>query len=415
MTAPLDLAAIRARFPALALPVAGRPAAFLDGPAGTQVPRSVIDAISNHLIRANANTAGTFVTSVRNDEAVAGARSAMADLLGCDAREIAFGPNMTTLTFALARGLARAWKPGDEVVVTAIDHDANVAPWRALQDLGIVVRTVDFRVEDCTLDLDDLERQVGPRTKLVAVGWASNAAGTIQPIRRAGDIARRHGALFFVDAVHYAPHAFIDVAEIDCDFLVCSVYKFYGPHAGVLYGRAELLERHRPYKVRPAPDSLPGRWETGTQNHECLAGTTAAVDYLASLGGTANGTLPRRERLRVAFERIGAHEQALARRFLAGLRDIEGIRLYGIADPARLEERAPTFSMRLARMTPVEASTALGEQGIFTWSGNYYAIGLTERLGVEQSGGLLRIGFVHYNTPEEVDRTLTALAGLAAR
>jgi len=410
----LDPVRVRAEFPALRTEVAGRPAAFLDGPGGTQVPRAVIEAMSDHLVRANANTHGPFLTSIRNDEAIARARLAMADLLGCLPAEVVFGPNMTTLTFALARALAREWAPGDEVVVTALDHDANVAPWKVLEEQGIVVRTVDIRPDECTLDLDDLEQKLGTRTRLVAVGWASNAVGTINPVHRIGEMARAHRALLFVDAVHYAPHRSIDVASAGCDFLACSVYKFFGPHVGALYGRRELLDRLSPYKVRPASDESPERWETGTQNHEGLAGTTAAVDYLAGLGaGTASFAGARRERLREAFAAIGDHERRLARRLLDGLNGIAGIRVYGIADPGRLDERTATFSIRLHSTPPPEASRALGERGIFTWAGNFYALGLTERLGVESSGGLLRIGLVHYNTDQEVDRLLDEVARLS--
>src|SRR5256712_3834087 len=282
--APLDLGWVRAQFPSLQLTVNGQPAAFLDGPAGTQVPRQVMDAIQDYLLHANANTCGAFLTSRRTDAMLASARAAMADFLNCTADEISFGPNMTTITFALARGIGRELQPGDEIVVTTLDHDANVAPWRALEEKGILVRQADIREVDCTLDLDDLKRKITAKTKLVAVGYASNAVGTINPVEEIIRLAHQSGALAFIDAVHYAPHGPIDVRSLDCDFLACSPYKFFGPHMGVLFGKREHLKRFRPYKVRPLTDAIPYRWEWGTLNHECIAGIAACVEYLADLG-----------------------------------------------------------------------------------------------------------------------------------
>src|SRR6202047_285183 len=283
-TKPLDSAWVRAQFPSLKLQMNGQLAAFLDGPAGTQVPKQVIDAVQNYFLTANANTCGAFATSRSNDAMIASTRAAMADFFHCDADEVVFGQNMTTITFALARAIGRDLKPGDEIVVTTLDHDANVAPWRALEEKGVVIRQVDIREADCTLDMDDLKRKISTKTKLVAVGYASNIVGTINPVADITKLAHAAGALMFIDAVHYAPHGLIDVKALDCDFLACSPYKFFGPHMGTLYGKREHLLRFEPYKVRPASDALPDRWETGTQLHELIAGIGAAVDYLAELG-----------------------------------------------------------------------------------------------------------------------------------
>ena len=409
--ATFDVDWVRAQFPALAQTVNGQPAIFFDGPGGTQVPQRVIDAIAAYLARSNANTHGAFATSQRTDETIAAAHVAMADLLGCDADEVVFGPNMTTLTFAMSRAIGRELQPGDEIVVTRLDHDANVAPWAALQERGAVIRYVDIDVEDCTLDMGDLRRQINERTRLVAVGYASNAVGTINDVAEVVRIAHRVGALVYVDAVHYAPHGPIDVRALDCDFLACSPYKFFAPHLGVLYGKREHLARLRPYKVRPAPNELPYRWETGTQNHEGMAGLVAAIEYLAELGRrTADAALPdRRAELLAAMRAIQAYERGLVERLIAGLLAIPGLTFYGISDPARFAWRTPTVSVRIVGYTPRVLARALGERGIFTWDGNYYAIGLTERLGVEEHGGMLRIGLVHYNTANEIDRLMAAL------
>jgi cysteine desulfurase family protein (TIGR01976 family) len=288
----LDLTWIRAQFPALNETVNGHAALFADGPGGTQVTQSVIDAIAHYLTHANANTHGAFLTSARTDRVIAAAHQAMADLLGCDADEVVFGPNMTSLTFALGRSIGRDIQPGDEIVLTRLDHDANVSPWLALAEQGAVIKLVDIDAEDCTLDMDDLRQAITPRTKLVAVGYASNAVGTINDVAEVVRLARAVGALSFIDAVHYAPHGPIDVRALDCDFLACSPYKFFGPHAGTLYGKREHLQRLRPYKVRPATEALPGRWMTGTQSHEAMAGVTAAIDYLAELGRRLAGAVP---------------------------------------------------------------------------------------------------------------------------
>jgi cysteine desulfurase family protein (TIGR01976 family) len=406
---PLDLTWIRAQFPALAQEVNGHPAVFFDGPGGTQVPQRVIDAVADYLIHHNANTHGAFATSRRTDETIDAARAAMADFLGCAADEVVFGPNMTTLTFAISRAFGRDIRPGDEIVLTRLDHDANVAPWKALEEQGAVIQMVDIDTEECTLDMADMARAIGPRTKLVAVGYASNAVGTINDVATITQMAHAVGALVYIDAVHYAPHGPIDVRALDCDFLACSPYKFFAPHMGVLYGKREHLARLRPYKVRPASDDVPDRWETGTKNHEGLAGVTAAIEYLAELGQRIKPATTRRAALVQAMEAIKAYERGLSEQLIAGLLAIPGLTFYGISDPARFDMRTPTVAVRLAGRTPRELADALGRRGIFCWDGNYYAINLTERLGVESDGGMLRIGLVHYNTAEEIELLLEAL------
>ncbi len=406
---PLDLAWVRAQFPSLSREVNGHAAAFLDGPGGTQIPQRVIDAISDYLSTHNANTCGAYATSRETDQVIAGARSAMEDFLGCDADEIIFGPNMTTLTFAISRAIGRELKAGDEILLTHLDHDANVSTWRALEERGVKIQFADINEHDCTLNLDDLARKITPRTKVVAVGYASNAVGTINDVKTIIRLAHDAGAMAYIDAVHYAPHGPIDVRELDCDFLACSTYKFFGPHMGVLYGKREHLTGLQPYKVRANTNAVPQRWEWGTLNHECIAGITACVEYLAELGKRVASCSDRRRALGAAYNAIQSHERKLTERMLRGLREIPGLRLYGVSDPARLESRCPTFAVRIDGHTPLELATKLGERGIFTWDGNYYAINLTERLGVEQTGGFLRIGLVHYNTEEEVDILLESL------
>jgi cysteine desulfurase family protein (TIGR01976 family) len=329
----LDNAWVREQFPSLKAQVNGQTAAFLDGPAGTQVPRQVVDAIANYLLHDNANTCGAFATSRRNDAMIAGARQAMADFFNCHPDEVSFGQNMTTITFALSRAIGRELQAGDEVVVTTLDHDANVAPWRALEEKGVVVRQVDIREVDCTLDMEDLKRKITNKTKLVAVGYASNAVGTINPVAEIARMAHAVGALLFVDAVHYAPHGAIDVQALDCDFLACSPYKFFGPHMGTLYGKREHLMRFSPYKVRPAPDALPDRWETGTQVQELIAGIAAAVDYLAELGRRHDAAASdRRSALQAAYSVTHAYEMHLLAQLMDGLKNIHGLRIFGITD-----------------------------------------------------------------------------------
>jgi cysteine desulfurase family protein (TIGR01976 family) len=411
-----DIAWVREQFPSLKLQVNGQMAAFLDGPAGTQVPKQVMDAIQNYLLNANANTYGAFLTSRRTNEMILSARAAMGDFFNCDSNEVVFGQNMTTITFALARAIGRGLKAGDEIVVTTLDHDADVAPWRALEEKGVVIRQVDIRESDCTLDLDDLKRKISAKTKLVAVGYASNIVGTINPVAEITKLAHAAGALMFIDAVHYAPHGPIDVKALDCDFLVCSPYKFFGPHMGTLYGKREHLERFKPYKVRPATDVSPECWETGTQVQELIAGIAAAVDYIAELGRRCNPTVKsQREALLAAYRATRRHETTLVTRLIEGLRAIPGVQIFGITDPKRFDERCSTLSFRLGDHHPTEIATFLGERGIFTWDGNFYALNLSERLGIEQKGGVLRVGLVHYNTAEEVGRLLTALREFTAR
>lgn len=410
---PETLAAIRALFPALATEVSGLPAVFLDGPAGSQTPQVVIDAVSRYLATSNANHGGRFATSRTSDALLDRAHEAAADLIGAtDPGEIIFGANMTTLTFSLSRALSKYWRPGDEIIVTNLDHDANVSPWvLAARDAGATVRRVNIRRDDCTLDLDDFRRQLNSRTVLVAVGCASNAVGTVNPVADICRWAEEEGAMTFIDAVHAAPHLPLDVAAWECDFLACSAYKFFGPHVGVLWGRRVLLEAVEAYRVRPAGDDLPGKWMTGTQNHEGIAGTLAAIDYLADLGRQHGGGLSRRSALLAAFACIRDHEQSLASRLLAGLRSLPAYKVWGITDPACLHNRLPTLGLTHRRLSPLELAEFLADRGIFAWHGNFYALPLTEALGLEPDG-MLRVGFLHYNTPGEADRLLEALAEL---
>src|SRR5579859_6602289 len=327
---PLDTAWVRAQFPSLQLQVNGHPAAFLDGPAGTQVPRQVMDAVQKYFLNSNANTCGAFATSRGTDQIIAAARAAMADFFHCDKDEVVFGQNMTTITFALARAIGRELRPGDEIVVTTLDHDANVAPWRALEEKGVVVRQVDIQESDCTLDMEDLKRKISSKTKIAAVGYASNAVGTINPVGEITRLAHAAGALMFIDAVHYAPHGLTDVKDLDCDFLVCSPYKFFGPHMGTLYGKREHLARFQPYKVRPSTDEIPDRWETGTQAHELIAGIGAAVEYIADVGRHSDPTAKtRREALAAAYRTTVAYERRLIAKLIEGLQMIPSVRIYG--------------------------------------------------------------------------------------
>jgi cysteine desulfurase family protein (TIGR01976 family) len=386
-TVALDVAAVRARFPALATDTV-----FLDGPGGTQMPDSVVEAMARCLREANANLGGPFETSRRADGIVAEAHKTAARFLGASSGEVGFGQNMTTLNFTLTRALGRELRAGDEIVVTHLDHDANVSPWLELaQDLDLRVRFADFDADDCTLDLAGLEGLLGERTRVVAFPWASNAVGTITPVRSIVKLAHEAGALAWVDAVHYAPHGPIDVEELDLDVLICSPYKFFGPHLGLFYGRREVVERWRPYKVRPSADEpVAHRFETGTLSHEALAGFSAAVAYIEELG----------------WDAIQAHERELGARFLSGVP--AAYRLYGIDSMAN---RTATFALTHPTQTPDELAGALAERGIAAWPGNYYALEVMEQLGL--ADGCLRIGFVHYNTAEEVDRALSALGDLA--
>ena len=412
----LDVAWVRSQFPSLEMQVNGRAAAFLDGPAGTQVPTQVLAAIQNALVDCNANTHGSFLTSRRSDEMIAAAREAMADFFHCAPYEVVFGPNMTTLTFALSRAIGRELKQGDEILLTTLDHDANFSPWKSLEEKGAVIQVADILEEDCTLDLEDLKSKLSHRTRLVAVGYASNAVGTINPVGEINRLAHAVGAMTFIDAVHYTPHGLTDVKELDCDFLVCSPYKFFGPHMGTLYGKREHLQRLQPYKVRPSSDEIPDRWETGTQAHELIAGVGAAVEYIAGVGRHSDPTAKtRRDALEAAYRTTVAYERHLIAKLIEGLETIPSVHIYGITDPKRFKERCSTLSLRIGDHSPKRIAEFLAEQGIFTWDGNYYALNLTERLQVEQKGGMLRIGLVHYNTLEEVERLLSALREFVSR
>jgi cysteine desulfurase family protein (TIGR01976 family) len=417
-----DVQALRSQFPALQQVRDGRVPVFLDGPGGTQVPRRVIEAMGHYLATCNANHGGAFATSRESDRILAEAHRAVADLLNAPSDdEVVFGANMTTLALHLGRALARTLRPGDEVVVTRLDHDANVTPWvLAARDAGAAVRRIDVRPDDCTLDLDDLKRQLGPRTRLVAVACASNAVGTVNDVRLIGEWAHAAGALVFLDAVHYAPHGPIDVQAWGCDFLACSAYKFFGPHVGVLWGRRGLLEELPAYKLRPVPDRPPDRWMTGTQNHEGLAGVVAAVEYLADVGARHadyRGRFPalsgRRRDVHAGLAAIQEYEAGLTRRLLAALADRPAFRVWGITDPARLAWRAPTVSVTRADRTAGQMAEHLAARQVYAWDGNFYALELTERLGLEARGGLLRLGLVHYNTAEEIDRLMEALDELS--
>jgi cysteine desulfurase family protein (TIGR01976 family) len=416
-----DVETLRAEFPALARRQDGRLVAFLDGPGGTQVPQRVIDAVSDYYRNGNANLEGAFATSAASDAVLAEARGAVADFLGAASPdEIKFGQNMSSLTLHIGRCIGATLGPGDEVVVTTLDHEANVSTWEAMAaDRGVAIRKVDINLDDVTLDLEDLESKLGPTTKLVAVGYASNAVGTINPVREI--VARAHevGALTYVDAVAYAPHGPIDVAALDTDFLVTSVYKWFGPHLGALYGKAAVLDDLPAFKVRPAHD----RFETGTQSFEAIAGTLAATDYLRDVGrsygdvGAAPGAADASERRRelvAGMTAIAEYERGLVRRLIDGLEAIPGVEIHGITDRDRLGERVPTVSVSIDGVHPHAAAETLGRQGIYVWDGDFYATGLIERLGKADTGGVVRLGLVHYNTAGEVDRVLEAVEGITA-
>ena len=399
---PIDLAAVRSRFPALA-----GAQAFLDGPGGSQVPDIVGTAMTGYLYEHNANLGGVFATSVSSEELMDEARRAAADLVGGSSNEIVFGPNMSTLNFLLAHAVARTLEPGDEIVTTVLDHDANISPWlQVAEDHGLFVRTVPVTDPDLAIDLNALEAALSPRTRIVAFTLASNAVGTVTPARRIADLAHEAGALAWADAVHFAPHRRIDVRQLGVDVLLCSPYKFFGPHMGVAWARRQLLESWPADRVRPADETPPGhRFELGTQNHEAIAGFVATVDYIASLGAG----LYRSGRLDSAFTAIQLHEEELARRFLIGLAGVPGAMLYGIDDPERVGERTPTFCVTVPGQSPRTVAQRLAARGINVWDGNYYAPELMTHLGLEGHGGGVRIGFLHYSTPDEVDRVLTAL------
>ena len=409
-----DLSHLRSQFPSLSQTQNGRPVVFFDNPGGTQCPQMVIDAVAGYLLRDNANHGGAFATSQRSDIMLDDAHQAMADMLGAaSADEIIFGANMTTLTFAMSRALARTLRPGDEIVVTHLDHDGNIAPWLLMaRDTGASVRWVDIHPEDCTLDMASLARAISEKTKIVAVGYASNAVGTINDVKTIVEMAHAVGALTYIDAVQYAPHGPIDVQALDCDFLVCSAYKFFGPHVGVLYGKYDLLDRLQAYKVRPCSNLPPAKFETGTMNHEGIAGTRAAVEYLASIAGMDAATVGRRQRLLAGMAAIKEYEKTLSARLIEGLQQVKGVKIWGVTNLARLDQRVPTVSFTMDGYHPRQIAEYLGRRGIFVWDGNYYALAIMERLGLQQTGGMVRVGPVHYNTGDEIVRLVEALTEL---
>lgn len=395
---------------------------FFDNPGGTQVPQQVIDAVSDYYKTANSNTHGAFETSQRTDKVIADARAAFADFFNArSSEEIVFGPNMTTLTFSISRALGRWLDEGDEIIVTRLDHDGNIAPWLALEERGVVIKWVDIHADDCTLDMADFEKQLSTKTKIVAVGGASNAVGSVNDLKSIVPLAHMAGAVVFIDAVHFAPHMTIDVQDLDCDLLACSAYKFYGPHLGVLYGKHDLLDRLAPYKVRPSSNEAPEKFETGTQNHEALAGATAAVNYLAALGEKHGASHAdqfkslsgRRLNLKTSMAAIQAYERELFTRMMRGLSEIRSAQIFGITDYSRFGYRTPTVAFNLQGRKPREIAEKLGREKIFVWDGNYYALALMERLGLEGHGGAVRVGLAHYNSAEEVDRFLSVMKSLA--
>ncbi len=407
----LDLTAIRTRFPALSrVGPDGAPYVWVDAPGGSQMVDTAIAAVTDRMRSGASNTHGVFPLSVEIDELIHDARRAGADFLGCDPGEVVFGQNATSLLLHLSRAIGRTWGPGDEIVLTRLDHDANVRPWLlAARDAGATVRWVDVHDDDVTLDLDSFDAQLSDRTKLVAFTLASNAVGSMPPAAELTARAKATGALVAIDGVHLAQHHAISLHATGADIVATSPYKYFGPHQGMLGVRAEVLEAFEPYKLRAAPDDDPDRWETGTQNHEALAGTIAAIDYIAGIGGGAD----RRAAILAGFAAFDAHERQLARRFLDGAAAIEHVRVYGITETARLGERTPTFAVRVGAQHPLDTCAALAKRGIFTWDGHYYAIEVFERLGLLERGGAVRIGFCHYHTLAEVDRVLAALAELA--
>jgi cysteine desulfurase family protein (TIGR01976 family) len=421
---------LRKEFPSLQRMVNDQPAVFFDGPAGSQVPLQVIQAYEDYFTKCNANHGGLFPTSLESDDWMEAAHQVFADLLNARSKhEIVFGQNMTSLTFAISRALAQTWQAGDEIVVTRLDHDANVRPWvLAARDRGVKVHFVPFHLDDCRLDLDALERVLSSKTRLVAVGCASNATGGINPVAEIVEMARSAGAWTYLDAVHYVPHALPDVQAWGCDFLACSAYKFFGPHVGVLWGKAEHLNSLEAYKLDPAPNDLPGKWMTGTQAFEAIAAAKAAVDYLGEIGTEmvpdwigsdsesaviAEATSSYRSRLERAYEEIRRYESHLTMRMLDRLREIPGLKIWGISDRAKIDQRFPTFTFSLSGHRPADIAQALASQGIFVWHGNYYAMEFSRTCGLEPDGAV-RIGMLHYNTEEEVDRTCDALMEIEA-
>ncbi len=411
----LEIGKVRDKFPALK-----DKTIYFDNPAGTQVVQNAVDRMTTYMIETNANHAGVFASSRASDAVVDDARLAMAEFLNAESpNEIVYGPNMTSLTFHLSRSLAHLFKPGDTIVVTRLDHDANISPWVLIAEDGdFNIEWVDFHVEDGTLDMASFSSALEKNPKLVAVGYASNALGTINPVKEIIKLAKSAGALTYIDAVQYAPHGPIDVQDLDCDFLVCSAYKFYGPHLGILYGKFDLLDELKAYKVRPSSNKPPGKWQTGTANFEGICSTHGALEHIAWVGDTfgedygdryANNFSGRGLKYRQGMASIRAYEYELSRRMIETLNSISGVHLYGLDDVRRIEERVPTFAINLEGMHPKELAEELDKQNIYVWNGNYYALAVTEHLGVEDSGGMVRIGPAHYNTIEEIDRLGRAL------
>jgi len=418
--AQFDVAWVRAQFPALSRVINGHPVAYLDGPGGTQTPQRVLDAVRDYLVNHNSNTRGFFATTEETDQIILDARAAMADMLGCDPGEVSFGANMTTLCFLLAQSLGSSLGPGDQVLITEIDHEGNRGPWLRLAERGVLVREVPVHTSTCTLDMEALERMAHEgRTKVIAVNYACNAVGTISDVERVAEIARRVGALSVVDAVHYALHGPIDVRQIGCDVLLCSAYKFFGPHVGVMYVRHEVAEHIDALRLRTQEPTPPDKFETGTLDHEGIAGTVAAVDFIAEMGqrhldlveaDLPEGLTGRRREIVAGMLANEAYEQPLARYLLTELADTKGIALYG---PPAGHPRTSTVSFTIEGYTAMEVARTLGERGVFLWDGHFYAIRLVERLGLIERGGLVRVGLCPYTTREELDRLLDAVRELA--
>lgn len=406
----LNLDQIRSQFPALQQTVEGQTPIFFDGPGGAQVSQSVLSAMVAYLGRYNANLGGAYFSSHKTVELMADARQAAADFYNANTtEEIIFGANATTLTFTMSRAIARDWQAGDEIIVTALDHYSNVSPWvLAAEEKGVTVHQVRVNEADCTLDLDHLSQLLNDKTRLVACTYASNTMGSVVDMQTVMALVKQKStAITYIDAVHYAPHQLIDVQELGCDLLVSSAYKYFGPHLGVLFGRADVLAKLKPYKVAPAKDIDPNRWETGTQNYEALAGFIAAIDYLASLA--TDGTLTRREQLVNAYQQINLHEQQLSALFLNRINSYPNIKVFGIHATDRLADRTPTFAFRIEGIAPRKVSEFFGTQHICIWDGNFYAQGLYEQLGLTEVGGVVRVGCMHYNTAEEIERFFSVL------
>ena len=416
MGEPIEI--IRSKFPALLSDLV-----FFDGPGGTQVPQRVIERMQDYLVNMNANHGGAFRTSQESDKLVQETRKALAGFLNAaKPEEIVFGANMTTLTLSMSRSIAQELNPGDEIIVTKLDHDANISPWLHIaKQNDCVVRWLDFDPADCTLCMDQLDTLLNQRTKWVAVGYASNAVGTINPVHRIIEKAHQVGALTYIDAVHFAPHGPMDVKSLDCDFLVTSAYKFFGPHIGILYGKHEHLERLDAFKVRPAPSNPPGKFETGTNNFEGIAGVLGALEHLSEVGAVLieqevqrklENQLTQLPSARESMKLIQEHEKTLSTTLLQALQTIPGLRIWGIQEEGRIKERVPTVSFTMEHLAPHKISKKLGDVGIHVWDGNYYALAVTDHLGLEDKGGMVRVGLVHYNTLDEIDRLRKALLEL---